>query len=66
MKQGFQNFKKNIAVNLNKENESIKSNTRGKIIVLSGISGSGKTKVANILVSKYNFLLLDKYVTRPL
>ena len=37
----------------------------GIVIVLSGISGSGKSYIADTLVKKYNFKLLDKYVTRP-
>lgn len=37
----------------------------GKIIVLSGISGSGKNFIADILLEKYNYAMIDKYVTRP-
>ena len=37
----------------------------GKLIIISGISGSGKNVVADILVDKENCVFIDKYVTRP-
>ena len=38
---------------------------KGKIIVLSGMSGSGKTFIANLLTKKFNCVNIPKYVTRP-
>lgn len=72
MKPDVHNFKASLTVTPNKKsNQNVtekidEKNNQGKIIVLAGISGSGKTTVANILASDYNFFLLDKYVTRPL
>lgn len=37
----------------------------GKLVILSGISGSGKNFIADILLDRYNYVLIDKYVTRP-
>lgn len=36
----------------------------GKVVVISGMSGSGKNFVASIL-AKNNYAFIDKYVTRP-
>lgn len=36
----------------------------GKLIILSGISGSGKSVIGNILVDKYDYAYINKYVTR--
>lgn len=36
----------------------------GKLIILSGISGSGKSVIGDILVNKYNYAYINKYVTR--
>lgn len=36
----------------------------GKLIILSGISGSGKSVIGDILVDKYNYTYINKYVTR--
>ena len=38
---------------------------KGKIIILSGMSGCGKTYIANMLVEKFNCMFVKKYVTRP-
>lgn len=37
----------------------------GKIIVISGISGSGKNFIADRFVEQYNCIMINKYVTRP-
>ena len=38
---------------------------RGKLIVLAGISGSGKSYILNMLRKKYNVASIQKIVTRP-
>lgn len=37
----------------------------GKFIIVSGMSGAGKSMVADILEKQYNYAIIDKYVTRP-
>lgn len=37
----------------------------GKLVIISGMSGAGKTVMAEILENKYNYAFIDKYVTRP-
>lgn len=50
-------FKQSIA-------EKAKHKQEGKIVIFSGISGSGKNVIADILETKHNYVILDKYVTR--
>ena len=38
---------------------------RGKLIVLAGISGSGKSYILNMLRKNYNVASIQKIVTRP-
>ena len=38
---------------------------KGKIIILSGMSGCGKTFIANILSQNFNCINIKKYVSRP-
>lgn len=54
-----QDFKRSLIEHANKKQH------HGKIIILSGISGSGKTVVADMLVNNHNFAFINKYVTRP-
>lgn len=37
----------------------------GKLVIISGMSGAGKSMVADILEKQYNYAIIDKYVTRP-
>ena len=37
----------------------------GKLIIISGMSGSGKSMIANLLAKSFNYALIKKYVTRP-
>ena len=53
-------FKKNLTKQTNEKKKS------GKLIILSGISGSGKSVIGDILVDKYNYVYIDKYITRNL
>ncbi len=54
-----QDFRKNL---IEKANEK---RNLGKLIIISGISGSGKNAVGDILVNNYGYVYIDKYVTRP-
>lgn len=38
---------------------------KGKLVIVSGMSGSGKNVIADILVDNHNYAFIDKYVTRP-
>lgn len=42
-----------------------KDNQKGKIVILSGMSGSGKSFIANMLAEDFNFMQIKKYITRP-
>lgn len=46
------------------QNSANKPANIGKVVVISGMSGSGKNFVADILAKK-NYAFIDKYVTRP-
>lgn len=37
----------------------------GNLIIISGMSGSGKNVVSDILEEKYHYAFINKYVTRP-
>ena len=47
------------------ENVNDKKNTKKKVLILSGVSSSGKTSVANILKGVYDFQQPTQFTTRP-
>lgn len=51
-------FRKNLAEQKNSQKKS------GKLIILSGISGSGKSMIGDILVNRYHYIYIQKYITR--
>ena len=51
-------FRKNLAEQKNNQKKS------GKLIILSGISGSGKSTIGDILVEQYHYTYIQKYITR--
>ena len=53
-----QNFRNALATKAQEEKKS------GKLIIISGMSGSGKSVVGDILVDKHNYTYINKYVTR--
>lgn len=58
MNPKFLEFKKNLKEQTNEEKKS------GKLIILSGISGSGKSIIGDLLVNEHNYAYINKYVTR--
>lgn len=58
MNQLRQKFQQDLKSQAQKEKKS------GKLIILSGISGAGKSVVGNILVNNHNYTYINKYVTR--
>ncbi len=58
MNSKFLEFQKNLKEQTNQEKKS------GKLIILSGISGSGKSVIGDILVNEHNYAYINKYVTR--
>lgn len=40
-------------------------NKLGKLVIVSGMSGAGKNVMSEILETRYNYVFIDKYVTRP-
>ncbi len=53
-------FKRNLTKQANHKKAS------GKLIILSGISGAGKSLIGDILVNRYNYTYINKYITRDL
>lgn len=51
-------FRRNLTEQVNNKK------TPGKIIILSGISGAGKSLAGDILVTDYNYIYINKYITR--
>lgn len=53
------NFRESLAIKPHEKREL------GKVIIISGMSGAGKNVIADILTEKFNYALINKYVTRP-
>ena len=46
------------------KSQAQKEKKLGKLIIVSGVSGAGKSVVGDILVNDHNYIYINKYVTR--